>query len=82
MKTNKTKSKTPEEFEQRVDSGGSIFDAADTEIVPDQVLRMSLDIPRRFARRLDIEAAKRGVTRQSLVKMWLYEKLDKEPLTS
>ena len=82
MKTNKTKSKTAEEFEQRVDSGGSIFDAADTEIVPDQVLRMSLDIPRRFARRLDIEAAKRGVTRQSLVKMWLYEKLDKEALTS
>jgi hypothetical protein len=40
-----------------------------------EIKRMSLDLPAHMLEKLDRKSALRGVTRQSLVKMWLYEKL-------
>ena len=68
----KTKAKTAQEFDERIDSGESIFDVADIELIR----RTTIDFPDSMLKRLDIEAQKRGVTRQSLVKMWLFERLE------
>jgi predicted DNA binding CopG/RHH family protein len=39
------------------------------------VKRINIDMPSEFLADLDQEAARRGITRQSLIKVWLYEKL-------
>jgi predicted DNA binding CopG/RHH family protein len=37
--------------------------------------RINIDLPSDFLAELDKEAAHRGITRQSLIKVWLYERL-------
>ena len=73
--------KTAEEFDARVDAGEDIFDVAD----PKQIKRVdlglkhtTLDLPAPFIAALDRAAERRGVTRQSLIKVWLYEQLSAE----
>jgi hypothetical protein len=41
-----------------------------------EIKRTSVDFPSDMLKELDHQAALRGVTRQLLVKMWLYEKLE------
>jgi predicted DNA binding CopG/RHH family protein len=77
MKT-KEKAKTAEEFDQRFDAGEDIFDIADPASVTRpglEIKRLNLDLPEHMLAKLDKEAALRGITRQSLIKVWLYEKL-------
>ena len=38
--------------------------------------RVNIDFTDQMVRRLDIEAQRRGVTRQALVKMWIADRLD------
>jgi len=38
--------------------------------------RVNVDFPQWMVARLDREAARRGVTRQALIKMWLADRLD------
>jgi len=40
-----------------------------------EIKRVNIDFPVRIVNKLDIEAKKIGVTRQSLIKMWIAEKL-------
>lgn len=68
--TNKT---TSENLEQRFDEGKEVLDYFDTE---NMVRRLSLDFPAWAIKRLDKEADRRGITRQSLIKTWIVDKLD------
>jgi metal-responsive CopG/Arc/MetJ family transcriptional regulator len=43
-----------------------------------EMKRVTVDLPAHMLEKLDYQAGLRGVTRQSLIKMWLYEKLEKE----
>ena len=77
------KAKTAEEFDLRFDQGEDIFDLAD--IKPEDIKRpglesqrINIDIPAPMLQRLDHQAALRGITRQSLIKTWLYERLTRE----
>ena len=80
------KAKTAEEFDRRFDQGEDIFDLAD--IKPEDVKRpglayqrINIDVPAPMLERLDSQAAIRGITRQSLIKTWLYERLTSELAT-
>jgi hypothetical protein len=69
---------TAEEFDRRFDEGEDISQYIDWSKASRpglEIKRMSLDLPAHMLEKLDRESALRGVTRQSLVKMWLYEKL-------
>ena len=80
------KAKTAEEFDRRFDEGEDIFDLAD--IKPEDIKRpglayqrINIDVPAPMLERLDSQAAIRGITRQSLIKTWLYERLTSELAT-
>ena len=77
------KAKTAEEFDRRFDEGEDIFDIA--EIDPEKITRpgletkrINVDIPADVLKWLDAHAARRGVSRQSLIKVWLYERIQSE----
>jgi hypothetical protein len=74
MKTeHKAKVTTAEEFDARVDAGEDVFDVADIDVIR----RTTIDFPDSMLKKLDAQAQKRGVTRQSLIKTWLFERLEK-----
>ena len=58
-------------LEDRFDRGESVLDYFDTENK-----RVGVDLPPWAIQALDDEAARRGITRQSLIKTWLVDKLD------
>lgn len=71
------------EFDQRFDGGDSILDALDLSQARRQRLelkRVNVDFPLWMVEQLDREASRMGVTRQSIIKMWLAERLDRQPL--
>lgn len=74
------KAKTAQEFDRRFDQGEDVFDLA--EIKDEDITRpaleskrINIDLPTDFLNELDKEAARRGITRQSLIKVWLYDRL-------
>ena len=74
------KAKTAEEFDRRFDEGEDIFDLADIDEKSIrrpglESQRINLDLPRDFLQKLDHEATIRGITRQSLIKAWLFDRL-------
>ena len=69
-KKNKTNTKN---LESRFDSGESVLDYFDTS---KKTRRINVDIPEWAIESLDREAERRGVTRQSLIKHWLIDKID------
>jgi len=77
--TTAEKTISAEEFDKLADSGSDQIDKYldwDNATRPGlEIKRMSLDLPAHMLEKLTRESALRGVTRQSLVKMWLYEKL-------
>jgi len=78
-KTTKTKSLTAEELDEKFDAGENISEHLDYSKATRpglEIKRTSVDFPSDMLKELDHQAALRGVTRQSLVKMWLYEKLE------
>ena len=77
------KAKTVEEFDRRFDEGEDIFDLVDID--PESIKRpgletkrINIDLPLDFLRELDAAAIRRGITRQSIIKVWLYERLQSE----
>lgn len=67
-----------EEFDEYVDNGGSIMPFVDltTARRPNlEAMRANVDFPRWMINALDKEAARLGVARQALIKMWIAEKL-------
>ena len=78
------------EFENTFDEGDSVFDALDLSkakrVLQDQK-RVNVDFPTWMIESLDKEANRVGVTRQSIIKIWLAERLEqvatsKEPQIS
>ena len=43
-----------------------------------KVRKVNLDLPEWLIAHLDLEAARAGISRQPLIKMWLIQKLDEE----
>jgi hypothetical protein len=72
-----SKTKSTKEFDTRVEAGEDITDIADYKVVAghEATRRVNVDLPNSMLRKLDAEADARGITRQSLIKVWLYEKL-------
>jgi hypothetical protein len=77
MTKTKAKAKTAEEFDRRFDAGEDALELAEFRPVK-EFTRINLDLPREFVSQLDKAANLRGVTRQSLIKMWLYDLVRKE----
>jgi hypothetical protein len=68
-----------EEFDRRFDDGEDMSDYVDWSTFRRpglEVKRVNLDMPQHMIAKLDVQARKRGVTRQALMKMWLADKLD------
>ena len=68
------------ELDQRFDNGESILEALDLSQARRQRLELrsvNIDFPLWMVEQLDREASRMGVSRQSIIKMWLAERLDR-----
>jgi hypothetical protein len=66
-------------FDAKFDAGEDISDHVDWSTARRPGLekrRVNIDFTDQMVRRLHIEAQRRGVTRQSLIKMWVADRLD------
>ena len=75
------KKELPEkEFTERFDAGEDPrslgFDLDNAVVEQPEAKRVNVDLPAPMLARLDREAHLRGITRQSLIKVWLYERLE------
>jgi hypothetical protein len=65
-------------FDRKFDSGGKILDQVDlskARRVGTDAKRVNVDFPAWMVDSLDREARRLGVTRQSLIKLWLADRL-------
>ena len=69
----KAKKLTAKEFDQNFSDGEDMSAHVDWSKA---VKRINLDIPLWAIKDLDKEAARRGITRQSLIKTWVIDRLD------
>ena len=70
-----------EEFDKKFDAGQNLLDDLDLSRArrPEQEQkRVNVDFPVWMIQSLDKEARRLGVTRQSVIKMWLAERLEKK----
>jgi len=68
-----------EELDRRFDDGEDVsayFDSSRAEFINRPAKRVNVDFPAWMVRGLDVQAKKRGVTRQALIKMWLADRLE------
>ena len=84
MKKKHTTATTAENLEQRFDNGEDVLDYFDLSRArrpnrEKQPHRLNLDVPNWMVQSLDREAGRIGVTRQSLLKMWIADKLASLP---
>ena len=73
------------EFDRRIDDGESIIEMLDLTAARRQRLeqkRVNVDFPIWMVEQLDQEANRLGVTRQSIIKVWLAERLERPQSTS
>ena len=71
-------------FEQQFDEGVDITNGLDltkAKRVLQTQKRVNVDFPTWMIESLDREASKLGVTRQSIIKVWLAERLEKSKLS-
>jgi hypothetical protein len=74
----KKKSITAEEFDSLFDQGKDIsgfLDMSTARRYGMETRRVSVDFPQWMINMLDMEAERLGVTRQSVIKFWISEKL-------
>lgn len=80
MKMSKHKKLSASDFDDAFDQGGDMSEHLDIKSAkaryPTQ--RISIDFPKNILEDVDIEAAKIGVTRTSLIKIWVSEHLNKK----
>jgi hypothetical protein len=77
-KSSATKTITTEEFDRRFDDGEDVsefFDWSKARRPGLELKRVNVDFPTWVVTGLDREAKRLGVTRQSLIKMWIAERL-------
>jgi len=68
-----------DEFDKRFDAGEDVTDALDIAAARrplQNMRRVNVDFPRWMVESLDREAGRLGVTRQSLIKIWIAERLE------
>ena len=68
------------EFDRRFEEGESVIDGLDLSAARRPRLeqrRVNVDFPIWMVEQLDQEASRLGVTRQSIIKVWLAERLDR-----
>jgi hypothetical protein len=70
-----------QQFDKSVDITGSL-DLSKSKRVMQEQKRVNVDFPTWMIESLDREAGRLGVTRQSIIKVWLAERLEALPLTS
>ena len=58
------------------DEGKSVLEFANLD---ESTFRVNVDFPTWSVKALDLEANRRGITRQALIKFWIIEKLDQIP---
>ena len=78
----KTKTITADEFDRRFDAGEDMSDYLDfskARRLGLEIKRVNVDFPAWMVNSLDREAARLGVTRQSVIKTWVAERLDARP---
>ena len=66
-------------FDQKFDAGESVMDLLDTakaRRVGVEVKRVNVDFPEWMVQSIDRHARRLGITRQSLIKIWLAERLE------
>ncbi len=77
----KSKTISAQEFDEKFDNGEDISDYLDMSTVrrlnQDQK-RVNVDFPQWMVNALDKEATRVGVTRQSIIKIWIAEKLNED----
>jgi hypothetical protein len=69
------------EFDKKFDNGENIIDELDVAQARrpgEEIKRINVDFPAWMVAALDREARRLGVTRQSIIKMWLAEHLQQE----
>ncbi len=69
-----------DEFDKRFDAGQDVTDALDVAAARrplQNMRRVNVDFPRWMVESLDREAERLGVTRQSLIKIWIAERLER-----
>jgi len=74
---------TASEFEEKFDAGEDISEYLDIDNArrPEiEQKKLSLNLPSWMVIKLDNEAKKRGVNRQSILKVWIAEKLKEHSL--
>ncbi len=67
------------ELDRRFDAGDSVIGALDLDAATRprlQQKRVNVDFPLWMVEQLDREATRLGVTRQSIIKIWLAERLE------
>jgi hypothetical protein len=67
------------EFDRRFDAGDAVLDVLDLDAATRprlQQKRVNVDFPLWMVEQLDREATRLGVTRQSIIKVWLAERLE------
>ncbi|HRO57237.1 MAG TPA: CopG family antitoxin [Nitrosomonas europaea] len=69
-----------QQFDESVDITASL-DLSKAKRVLQEQKRVNVDFPTWMIESLDREAEKLGVTRQSIIKVWLAERLEKAALT-
>ncbi|MHB8290489.1 MAG: type II toxin-antitoxin system BrnA family antitoxin [Acidimicrobiales bacterium] len=70
-----------EEFDERFDAGEDVSSVLDTTAVRRPALeqrRVNVDFPTWMIEALDLEAKRLGVTRQSIIKVWIAERLEQQ----
>ncbi|MFN9695174.1 MAG: type II toxin-antitoxin system BrnA family antitoxin [Synechococcaceae cyanobacterium] len=73
------------EFDRRFEEGESVLEALDLETARRPRLearRVNVDFPLWMVEQLDQEASRLGVTRQSIIKLWLAERLESRSAAS
>ena len=77
----KTSTTTVEEFERRFDQGADISAFVDLSSIKRpgvEARRVNVDFPEWIIQKLDVESRMIGVSRQSLIKLWVSERLNQE----
>jgi len=77
----KPKTISAEEFDRLFDEGHDIWEYLDHDSARRPNLepkRVNVDFPKWMVNRLDAESSRLGVTRQSLIKTWIADRLEQE----
>ena len=80
----KVKTMKAKDFEQQFDEGVDIsasLDLTKAKRVLQEQRRVNVDFPTWMIESLDREASRLGVTRQSIIKVWLAERLESRTLS-